>query len=76
MEADELSKLIRRVSGSACEDITLSSRLVEDLGMCSFDIMVLVTLVENKTGMGVDFEAFGRNCTVKGLLDSLFISPE
>lgn len=48
-----------------------SSYLKDDLGLCSFDMMSIIVMIEKKTNKCVDIELLGENPTVLGLINSL-----
>lgn len=48
-----------------------SSYLKDDLGLCSFDMMSIIVLIEKKTNKCVDIELLGENPTVLSLINSL-----
>lgn len=45
-----------------------NSRLIEDLGFCSFDMMVLIALLE-ENNLKVDVSRISDNITIKDLFD-------
>lgn len=52
-----------------CE-ITEDSKLRDDLGLCSYDMMLLIALLEEKTGKKVNMTVLKNDVTVKGLYQS------
>ena len=50
--------------------ITESDVLQDDLGLCSYDMMVLISLLRSK-GMGLSVERLCRESTVKDLLNAI-----
>ncbi|GEM_PF-3046265 len=68
---DECIALVRDLFPGIAPDVTPSSKLVDDLCLCSYDIMVLVAAVEDRTDKRVDIVRFSTDVTVGGLVDSL-----
>lgn len=52
-----------------CE-ITEDSKLRDDLGLCSYDMMLLIALLEEKTGKKINLTVLKNDLTVKGLYQS------
>lgn len=71
MSLDDFALLVRQAFPGVSCDVHASSRLADDLGLCSYDIMVLVTLVESRTGRQVDVVRLSQDQTVAGLLGAL-----
>mgnify|MGYP003213854681 CR=1 FL=1 len=58
MDVQLLKKIIWEVTGN-------------DLGLCSFDMMVIIGLLEDKYKKSVDIKCFSNDLTVEGLLNSI-----
>lgn len=76
MDEEQLIELLAKTSGKPFADIHLSSKLDEDLGLCSFDIMVLVYSIESKTDYSVDVKQLSLNRSVEGLLSAISLKRE
>lgn len=55
MNINQLCDLIRQVVSIESDDAELSKKhLLSDLGICSFDMMVILVKIERIYGLGVD----------------------
>ena len=49
--------------------ITPDSKLASDLGLCSFDMMLLLFNIEERAGVQINISNLKKNMTVKELLN-------
>ncbi|MCM1060671.1 MAG: hypothetical protein NC452_10285 [Eubacterium sp.] len=68
MGFDKLCSMISNIS-SKSEEIFPESRLSSDLGLCSFDIMMLIFQIEEICGNKVCIFSIKKDMTVKELYD-------
>ena len=71
MDVQLLKKIIWEVTGNEKLEIQKHSKLYDDLGLCSFDMMVIIGLLEDKYKKSVDIKCFSNDLTVEGLLNSI-----
>lgn len=68
MKFEELSSIIS--SHMALEKkIQMSEHLSSDIGMCSFDMMMLIVEIENACGYEINAELIKKDMTVEELLN-------
>lgn len=70
MELKRVIEIINEVLEKKGSNIIGNEKLQDDLGICSFDMMVIITLVE-RDGFRVDIDKLARNLTVEGLLKAI-----
>ena len=68
----ELKILLSKYSDMDSHDILLEHKLVEDLRLCSYDMMVIISEVEMKLNKKVDIDKLLDNMTVEGFIHSLY----
>lgn len=51
------------------KEISSESRLSSDLGLCSFDMMLLIFRVEEASGIQIDASSLKKDITVEELLN-------
>lgn len=70
MTYEKLVEIIETQIEDDTIDISMGSNLKDDIGLCSFDMMVIIALVE-RDGFRVDIDKLARNLTVEGLLKAI-----
>ena len=53
-----------------------NSRITSDLGLCSFDVMVLLSRIEHEVNHPIDVALMTRDMTIKQLYDLINYSEE
>ncbi len=71
MEFEMFSTILMRVMENPNMEVSLSSKLKDDLGLCSFDMMILLGEIHAETGLKIRYEALNKEMTVNDLLDAL-----
>lgn len=51
------------------EEITAESKLISDLGLCSFDLAMLSSDIENEFGVSISAKTFATVKTVGGVIE-------
>ena len=74
MSYEQLCRIINKQS-SKFQHITLESKLSDDLGLSSFDLMVIIVEIEEKSDRQIDVSFLHKNMTVEELL-SVINTPE
>lgn len=74
MSYEQLCRIINKQS-SKFQNITLESKLSDDLGLSSFDLMVIIVEIEEKSDRQIDVSFLHKNMTVEELL-SVINTPE
>ena len=74
MSYEQLCRIINKQS-SKFQNITLESKLSDDLGLSSFDLMVIIVEIEEKSDRQIDVSFLHKNMTVEELL-SVINPPE
>lgn len=68
MNCQSLCELISSVI-STNQPIKIDSRLASDLGLCSFDMMLLLFKIEEEAGITIDASRLKNDMTVGDLLE-------
>ncbi len=71
---DKIKNIICNFVDITPEEITEESKLLSDIGMCSFDLAMLSVEIENEFGVSVSAKDFASVKTVGGLTE--FISAQ
>ena len=74
MSYEQLCRIINKQS-SKFQNITLESKLSDDSGLSSFDLMVIIVEIEEKSDRQIDVSFLHKNMTVEELL-SVINTPE
>lgn len=76
MLLERMTTLLGERLGLLAEEITPQARFKEDLGMDSLDMVELLTIVEEESGIALDApdESFRSMSTVGGVIDFLVTS--
>ncbi|MEE3450843.1 MAG: acyl carrier protein [Acutalibacteraceae bacterium] len=69
MNFNDLCNLISELSDVSPDRIDTSSQLNSDLGLCSYDIMTLIAMVEAKTNKQIDITELNGQITVGYLFE-------
>ena len=67
MKFDQLSSIISSQM-KLKRELQVTERLSSDIGMCSFDMMVLIVEIENACGHEINAQLIKKDMTVKELL--------
>ena len=68
MKFDQLSSIISSQM-KLKRELQVTERLSSDIGMCSFDMMVLIVEIENACGHEINAQLIKKDMTVKELLN-------
>lgn len=71
MDFHELCCLIVRVTGNTDCTIQKSSHFSKDLGLCSWDMMTLIAMIESRTHKQIDMIDLSAKMTVEALLEQI-----
>ncbi len=63
-------KLIKEITPNKNISIKLDQKLCDDLGLCSYDMMLLISLME-ENGLSVNITQIGDNATVEELVKAV-----
>ncbi len=74
MSIDDLRDIIALGTGKQLDEINESDRL-DTLGLSSFDVMVITSLIENKLHVDIDISVLTAQMTVQDLLSAVSILP-
>ncbi|MCD7949413.1 MAG: phosphopantetheine-binding protein [Erysipelotrichaceae bacterium] len=64
----DLEQLCKIINVEAKEDI-LQKHLASDLGLCSYDMMVLIVEIEDSCGYEIDTSLIKKDMTIAEVLD-------
>ncbi|MCR4644662.1 MAG: hypothetical protein K5695_04540 [Oscillospiraceae bacterium] len=73
MELKDLCDLIAELSDVSPDSIRNDSQLHHDLGLCSYEIMTLIAMIEAKTNKQINITELNGQITVGDLL--AYIAP-
>lgn len=65
----ELADMLAEISGVDADSIRMSTCLSTELGLCSYDIMTLIAMIEAKTGIKINLLELSGQMTVGDLID-------
>lgn len=71
MGINDLRQLLEEVTNQPCNHIQPSTELHKDLGLCSYDLMTLIALIEAHTHKQVNIIDFSKQMTIESLLQQI-----
>ncbi len=71
MDVEELKEIVSKIIHRNDFELTEKTHFIEDLGMCSFEIMMLIGEIERKTNKNIDVRSFSNRLNVESLLSSI-----
>lgn len=71
MEIWELKEIVSKIIQRQNFEMNEQTCFVEDLGMCSFEIIMLIGEIERKTNKNIDVSSFSNKLNVEELLSSI-----
>ena len=72
MTFEKIVKIIMTQIEDKDISISMNSKLKDDLGLCSFDMMVIISLIEReKFYLDIDMEKIDADLTVSELLNAI-----
>ena len=66
---DKIRDIICNLIDIEPEEITLESKLTSDIGLCSFDLAMLSSEIENEFGVSINAKTFASVRTVGGIIE-------
>lgn len=69
MNFNDLCNLITDLSDVPLDSIHIESQLNNDIGLCSYDIMTLIAMIESKTNKQINITDLNGQITVGHLLE-------
>ena len=76
MTIDEIKSIICEVMEQSDLEIHMEDNLHEDLGMCSFDAMMMIFLIEERSHKRIDISKLSENTTIEGLIKSIYLEED
>lgn len=72
MTFEKIVKIIKTQIENKNIDISMNSKLKDDIGLCSFDMMVIISIIERENfGLDIDMEKMTDDLTVADLLNAI-----
>ena len=71
MDFNVLTNIIKEVLETVDIKIEKDSKLYEELGLCSFDMMVIIGIIEDNYDKSVDLIELSKDMTIKGLINAI-----
>lgn len=71
MDIKVLIDIIKEVLETDTIAIKADSRLYDEIGLCSFDMMVIIGIIEDEYNKSVDLDDLSNDMTVKGLINAI-----
>ncbi len=71
MDIEELKEILSRILHRKDFELNAKTHLIDDLGMCSFEIMMLIGEIERKTNKSINVRSFSDQLNVESLLSSI-----
>lgn len=68
---DKIKEIICGLVDIDSEEITTESKLISDLGLCSFDLAMLSSDIENEFGVSISAKTFSTVKTVGGVIEHI-----
>lgn len=73
MTIKKLTEIVIEIADNN-SNVSENSRIISDLGLCSFDVMVLLSRIEHEVHHPIDATVMTRDMTVKQLYDLISYS--
>ena len=71
MDIKELVGIIKEVLETNDVGIGYESKLYDEIGLCSFDMMVIIGIIEDEYKKSVDLIELSKDMTIKGLVNAI-----
>lgn len=71
MDIKELVGIIKEVLETNDVEIRYESKLYDEIGLCSFDMMVIIGIIEDEYNKSVDLIKLSKDMTIKGLINAI-----
>ena len=71
MDIKELVGIIKEVLETNDVEIGYESKLYDEIGLCSFDMMVIIGIIEDVYKKSVDLIELSKDMTIKGLINAI-----
>ena len=71
MDIKELVGIIKEVLETNDVEIGYESKLYDEIGLCSFDMMVIIGIIEDEYNKSVDLIELSKDMTIKGLINAI-----
>lgn len=71
MDIKELVGIIKEVLETNDVEIRYESKLYDEIGLCSFDMMVIIGIIEDEYNKRVDLIKLSKDMTIKGLINAI-----
>lgn len=71
MDIKELVGIIKEVLETNDVEIGYESKLYDEIGLCSFDMMVIIGIIEDEYKKSVDLIELSKDMTIKGLINAI-----
>ena len=71
MDIKELVGIIKEVLETNDVEIGYESKLYDEIGLCSFDMMVIIGIIEYEYKKSVDLIELSKDMTIKGLINAI-----
>lgn len=75
MTYNQLCEIIQEIADTN-SIVSRKSRLTSDLGLCSFDMMVLLSRLEDKINHSIDVTTISQDMTIEQLYEMIKFSEE
>ena len=71
MDIKERVGIIKEVLETNDVEIGYESKLYDEIGLCSFDMMVIIGIIEDEYKKSVDLIELSKDMTIKGLINAI-----
>ena len=71
MDMKVLTGIIKEVLETNDVEIGYESKLYDEIGLCSFDMMVIIGIIEDEYKKSVDLIELSKDMTIKGLINAI-----
>lgn len=71
MDIKELVGIIKEVLETNDVEIGYESKLYDEIGLCFFDMMVIIGIIEDEYKKSVDLIELSKDMTIKGLINAI-----
>lgn len=66
-----LTGILKEVLETDDVEFGLESKLYDEIGLCSFDMMVIIGIIEDEYDKSVDLIELSKDMTIKGLINAI-----
>ncbi|RGI33912.1 MULTISPECIES: acyl carrier protein [unclassified Coprococcus] len=71
MDMKVLTGILKEVLETDDVEFGLESKLYDEIGLCSFDMMVIIGIIEDEYDKSVDLIELSKDMTIKGLINAI-----